>query len=126
MKTTWESIHSSTSTHYNNFRCTDENGMNALRELFPEGDADCDNFVLFSTSGVHGTYTTIESAENDLSKAIAITFLVIQPRVCTMRHGVCVPQTREEIAFLKTLRETSQEAIAGIGIDPTPHHAKNR
>lgn len=39
----------------------------ALRGMFPDAKADDMNFVLFSTSGVHGTYNTIEEAEKHLA-----------------------------------------------------------
>lgn len=111
----WQSITHRSATDYNNYRCTDGAGMQALRAMFPDAIANSENFVLFSTSGIHGTYQKIESAENNLEESIAITFLIIQPRICTMRHGVCVPENTDDITFLKTLRATSREAMAGIG-----------
>ncbi len=37
-----------------------------LREWFPDGRADEHNLVLFSTSGVHGSYLTLEDARRSL------------------------------------------------------------
>ena len=34
-------------------------GMEALRQLFPDGEANDLNAVLFSTSGVHGTFVMV-------------------------------------------------------------------
>lgn len=91
-------------------------GMAALRELFPSGDADDLNFVLFSTSGVHGTYCTIEAAEAD--PAIGVAFLVVHPRIVGLRYGNCEPKTNEDFAFLKRLRASSLGAVSTIGAAP--------
>lgn len=95
-------------------------GMNALRGMFPDAKADEQNFVLFSTSGVHGTYNTIEEAERFLTGADSegcskVTFLIVHPRLVTMRYGVCDPENQDDIDYLKQLRTSSQEAVAGIG-----------
>lgn len=87
--------------------------MAALRQMFPEGKADDLNFVLFSTSGVHGSYCTIEDAEAEPD--LGVTFLIVQPRIVGLRYGNCEPRTPEDFAFLKALRASSREAIATIG-----------
>jgi hypothetical protein len=89
------------------------NGMAALRQLFPEGKADDLNFVLFSTSGVHGTYCTIEDCE--AGEASDVTFVVVQPRIVCIRYGNCHPASADDFAFLKQLRESSREVAAAIG-----------
>lgn len=92
-------------------------GMLALRELFPEGEANDLNFVLFSTSGVHGTYWLIEEVEVGGEDAPSdVTFVVIQPRIVGMRYGNCTPETPEDFAFLKQLRASSHKAMASIGL----------
>lgn len=92
----------------------EEKGMQCLRDFFPDGVADYMNFVLFSTSGVHGTYLTIEEVEkSDEDKAV--TFLVIQPRTVYMTYGNCVPESDDDFKFLRKLRASSKRAIAGIG-----------
>jgi hypothetical protein len=100
-------------------------GMQALRGMFPDGKADAMNFVLFSTSGVHGTYNTIEEAETTiLGKAApdeacsSVTFLIVHPRIVALRYGECDPETPEDIAFLKRLRKTSHAAMSRIGSPP--------
>jgi hypothetical protein len=97
-------------------------GIKALREFFPDGEADDLNFVLFSTSGVHGTSRTIEDVEkfltfgpknNDPEESIGtdeITFLILRPRMVTINFGVCCPRNLEDIVFLKKLRESSRRA----------------
>lgn len=124
----WESVHKKEGGHYNNYGCHDRDGMEALRTMFPEGDADELNAVLFSTSGVHGLYNTIEEAEqyvlkyqdgsepgDDCDLVPDVTFLVVHPRLCTVRHGNCIPQNSDDIDFLKRLRESSWAAFSAIG-----------
>lgn len=96
-------------------------GMEALRQLFPDGEANDLNAVLFSTSGVHGTYCLIEEVEEDMQREVRdgprdVTFCVIQPRIVCMRYGSAEPRTADDIAFLKKLRASSAKALAGIGM----------
>lgn len=122
----WESFHRKDGGHYNNYGCRDEYGMRGLREMFPTGEANAMNVVLFSTSGVHGTYVTIEEVEawvgkpdplddSDEYAPRLVTFLIVHPRICTVRSGNCRPDTLDDIAFLKRLRATSWAALATIG-----------
>lgn len=121
----WRSVHRKEGAHYNNYSCRGEDGMAALREFFPTGEASELNLVLFSTSGVHGTYGTIEEAEADIARGNkdedgdectpSVTFLVVQPRICCLRHGNCYPTNEDDIAFLKKLRESSWRAVQEIG-----------
>ena len=108
--------------HYSIFRLEHNGGMIALRGLFPDAKADELNLVLFSTSGVHGTYNTIEEAESvikgtsedgDFSE---VTFVVVHPRLVTLRYGVCDPKNMNDIEFLKRLRKSSHDKFAGIGL----------
>ena len=122
----WKSVSGKDGAHYNNYYCQyDELAMQALRTLFPDDQSVNEmNVVLFSTSGVHGTYATIESIEEDWKRGAdengekpqrRVTFLVIQPRICCMRHGNCIPLTEDDFAFLKRLRELSWAALQMIG-----------
>lgn len=90
-------------------------GMTALRKLFPNGEADSMNMVMFSTSGVHGHYFTIEDMEAKVPGADSVTFMVIQPRLVVLRYGNVKPETKEDFAFLKKLRSTSWTAMANVG-----------
>jgi hypothetical protein len=104
--------------HYNIMRCASHEGMALLREMFPDGEADEMNFVLFSTSGIHGTYTTIEDIEREPEEwGNLLTFLVVQPRIVCTRYGLCAPETPEDFAFLKKLRASSHAAMRQIGQD---------
>ncbi len=134
----WISIHGKSGGHYNTFalgksmrenadEVERENGMKALREFFPNAKAGEYNACLFSTSGVHGMYTTIEEVENDMDKpddwegedgcgkSDSVTFLIIQPRIVCLRYGNCYPKTKDDIQFLKKLRASSRRALAKIG-----------
>jgi len=99
--------------------CREGMGMEGLRRLFPEGRANEENVVLFSTSGVHGSYKTLEDMEREVIGQRegdgAVTFVVVHPRTCCLRYGVCEPQNGDDIAFLKGLRESSREAMVRIG-----------
>ena len=96
-----------------------------LREMFPKGAANYLNFVLFSTSGVHGSYCTIEKAEATVQRGNKdedgedyhpqVTFLVVHPRIVALRYGNCSPQTDEDFAFLKRLRLSSWKVVQTIG-----------
>jgi hypothetical protein len=122
----WKSIHGQQGAHYNTYEARDADGMRALRNVFPEGEADDLNFCLFSTSGVHGMYTTIEEAEADWKRGgkdedgepttPSVTFLIVQPRIVCLRYGNCLPENEEDFAYLKRLRETSLKAAAKIGL----------
>lgn len=126
----WESIHKKEGAHYNNFGCHDKDGMEALRVLFPDGEACDEGFILFSTSGVHGRYDSIEDCQKwvdggqvayddqkdpEFLESSKVTFLVVQPRICCLRHGNCEPRTDDDFDFLKKLRLTSWAVMLNIG-----------
>lgn len=90
--------------------------MAALREMFDDAETNELNFAIFSTSGVHGTYNTIEEAEKFLKGEDAeghneITFLVVHPRLVSLRYSVCNPENQDDIYFLKKLRENSRKSV---------------
>lgn len=122
--------------HYNIFAFHDpEAGWRELREVFqdPEKDVDNMNLVVFSTSGVHGMYTTIEEIEAGLRKypdgppeteddgcwpddyyGDELTTTIYQPRICCLRYGR-VRVTLERVPYLKELRRRSWEVFQQIG-----------
>jgi hypothetical protein len=128
----FQSVSRKSGGHYNNFYIKPGRGMAALRNLFPDGEANDLNVVLFSTSGVHGSYTTIEEIEAGLQKYgdepdfggedwpddwhdNELTVLIVQPRLCTVRHGN-ITVTLADIPFLKKLRESSHRELCQIGM----------
>lgn len=103
--------------HYTFQQIDGDEAWDMLRGIFPDGKADPLNFVLFSTSGVHGSYTTIEDIEsNDDFAGLDLTYLVIHPRMVSANYGNIPIRTPEEFDFLKKLRKTSHEAIQLIGM----------
>ena len=119
----WENLDKTRpdSAHYSVMRLTEpKTGMEALRGMFPDAKANELNFVLFSTSGVHGTYNTIENAETFLlgeseDGFAEVTFVIVHPRLVAMRYGVCNPETQDDIDYLKALRESSWTVARAIG-----------
>jgi hypothetical protein len=119
----WENIDKARrdSAHYSIMRAANgSNTMAMLRDMFPNAKADDLNFVLFSTSGVHGHYGTIEDVETHLTAPTEeticnVTFVVVQPRLVALRYGNCTPETKDDIDFLKRLRASSHEVVAKIG-----------
>ena len=101
------SVHNSDVVHYNIFKTGD--CLDALKEMFPDGETDEMNFVLFSTSGIHGTYQTIEDEEK--APGVGVTFLIVHPRIVTLRYGVVYPETKEDFEYLKKLRKTSKRVV---------------
>lgn len=100
-----------------------------LKSIFPTGaEADEMNLVLFSTSGVHGTYTTIEDIEESFKKygdtveggrpddhsGDVLTVALLHPRLVCLRYGNMRVRP-EDIEWLKTLRAKSREAFSLIG-----------
>lgn len=102
-------------------------GIDELKDTFPNGVADRLNFCLFSTSGVHGRYSTIEDVEkyindvpidnreSDDDRCDTVTFIMISPRVLLFKYGNVRVVSQDDVDYLKKLRETSTKAIAGIG-----------
>jgi len=83
--------------------------MQLLKNVFPEGEANEMNFCLFSTSGVHGTYQTIEDEEKE--PGVGVTFLIVQPRLVTMHYGEVYPKSSEDFEYLKKLRKSSRDIV---------------
>lgn len=107
-------------TYYSVMRSSsDEESLGLLRQLFTEPIDFSLNFLLLSTSGVHGSYATIEDCEAELRETGVIesdiTFLVVQPRIVGLRYGNCKPRTQEDLDWLKSIREKSRKAMVEIG-----------
>lgn len=98
--------------HYSINKAIDSMGL--LRAVFPDGKADTMSFCLFSTSGIHGSYKTIEEYETENDES-GITFIIVQPRMVRLQYGVVSPESYDDIEFLKKIRESSKDAIKLIG-----------
>lgn len=121
--------------HYNIHSTEGLDGMKFLRQWFPDGNACEYAFAVFSTSGVHGSYTTIEQIEASLAKygddasflendddemwpedyhGCELTFLVVEPRIVKTTYGNATV-TLADIPFLKALRASSWLAVRNLG-----------
>jgi len=127
--------HRKEGAHYNIWVIS-SGGVAGLRAMFGDPPtANEMNFALFSTSGVHGQYTTIEEIEESLAKygptpafmqdeneesipddyqGPSLTVAVYHPRIIGIGYGN-VEVTLEDISFLKALRQSSWEAVQKIG-----------
>lgn len=117
--------------HYNIFAAQNEMEWAMLTNIFEplNWQADKMNFILFSTSGVHGTYTTIEDIEKSAEKygwnvkdnfdaddycSPYLTFLIVHPRIVNMRFGE-IKVRPFMLEKLKKLRKSSIEVVQKIG-----------
>lgn len=107
--------------------------MDALKAMFPDGGKGIDlmNFVLFSTSGISGSYCSIEDMEAMWKRGrcedcdcpegepectdFSITFLIIHPRIKNIKAGNALPRNQEEFDYLKELRQASWDVVHNIG-----------
>jgi hypothetical protein len=121
--------------HYNIWVIS-SGGVDGLRQMFGNPpEANEMNFALFSTSGVHGSYTTIEEIEESLLKygehpafledeseetmpddwyGNDLTVTVYHPRIIGVGYGN-VKVGINDIQFLKALRQSSWDAVLRIG-----------
>jgi len=129
----WSPVHDR-GGHYNIFRMEPGiNGIDALKEIFPEGEANDMNFVMFSTSGIHGTHFDLDDIEESLKKygdepdflrnvdkddtdvpddyiRNYLTILVIHPRLVQLKYGV-IEVILEDIPYLRKLAKSSVEVF---------------
>lgn len=97
----------------------DGDSVNALRQMFPDGKADSMNWVIGSTSGVHGGYTSLDeilagrnlTEDDDNYCGNLFTVLVIQPRRVRLLYGNVTITSDEDMAFLRGLIASSLEEI---------------
>jgi hypothetical protein len=83
--------------------------MDDLRAMFPTGEADELNWCFLSTSGVHGSYATLDDVER--TGAMEITVLVCAPRMVRMNYGN-VMVTPDDVPWLRNLARSTVEAVA--------------
>lgn len=87
------------------------------------------NLLIGSTSGIHGTYTSLDDLENpdseyrqeclaegeSVSETIgdteAFTFLVIQPRICRLIFGTIGFRSPEDFNWMRTIISESLDEI---------------
>lgn len=98
--------------HYGIAKIEPDDGMALLRSIFPNAEADQLNFVMFSTSGVHGSYLTLEEVGKSLAtpEPETLTILIVRPRTVFMQYG-SIKVGKEDLPFLKKLRKSSRKAM---------------
>lgn len=117
--------------HYSIMALGDEDGMAKLREIF-DGDVDYTmNWLVCSTSGIHGSYETLDQMfskdremhlrEEDCADGCfdargnyvrdVITVLVVQPRIVRTWYG-SIWITRDDVAWLRDVVAKSLKGIA--------------
>lgn len=89
--------------------------LDDLRRLLPDGTDYTLNWLVLSTSGVHGTYGTLDGWEPPNSGDIDdtgdhITVLLIQPRMVRVWYGY-ISVSSEDIPWL---RDQVRKSLAGI------------
>jgi len=105
-------------THYTTQRLE---SFQDIEEFFPEAEADDLNWFFTGTSGVHGTYTTLEEIEKawDITdgeqegyEGRNVTVLIVKPRMVTCVYGDVTIETKEQLSFLKKLAESTKKIIS--------------
>lgn len=123
MNETWQYVRKINSETAHNgvfYASSPKDTLAMLKTIFPKGEANEMNFVLFSTSGVHGSYGTIEEAEADEEHREVTSFLYIRPRIVCVVFGNVALGDADDIAFLKRLRQSSWDVVQKIGADRRP------
>ena len=93
-----------------------------LKRIFPEGKANDLNWFVASTSGVHGTYSTLDEIEKSIHTPVSeqkedeyypteLTCLIIMPRLVCLTYGCIEITKQEEIDYLRTLISSSLQEI---------------
>lgn len=84
-----------------------------VKAHFPDGKADARNWFVASTSGVHGTYDTLDDIEygKDGHFPTHLTVLIIHPRTVVLKFGV-IEVHQDDIAYLRGLIGSTLGAIA--------------
>lgn len=91
--------------HYNIYKF---DTIDVLKGMFPNSTCDNMNWVIFSTSGVHGTYTTLDDIERDGEGRLTVT--VLQPRKISIAYGE-IEVTKEDVPFLRKLAQSTLQAF---------------
>lgn len=87
-------------------------GIKEIRDIFNDDEEETDwtlNWLVLSTSGVHGSYTTLDKL--DFSDGYAcITALIIHPRLVVLRYGE-ITIAQDDVPYLRMLVSKSLEGI---------------
>ena len=100
---------------------TNDERWDHLKEYFQDDKADEMNMLMGSTSGIHGTSTTLDDLENpafialaelDISDDETFTILIIQPRIVRMTYGTIGIRSKDDINWLRDIITQSIAAFA--------------
>ncbi|MCY4584281.1 MAG: hypothetical protein OXE50_16025 [Chloroflexi bacterium] len=90
---------------------TNDKMWSTIKSIFPDNRADKMNWLLCSTSGIHGSYTTLDEIEKDPAFSEYpkfITILIIQPRRCHLFYtGELEIRDNKDITWLRNMIESS-------------------
>ena len=108
----------SDSAHYNVYSLgdTEKERWETLRKVFENGPNEM-NLLIGSTSGVHGSYVTLNKLEDPNSEyrqemeeegytienEEAFTVLLIQPRLCSLMYGTVGIHSPDDFKWLRTI-----------------------
>lgn len=123
-------------------------GGGTVRALFREPGADPElNWLFLSTSGVHGTYTTLDDIEADAARPLyegpaddcppealgryrwrvdadgrfEITVLIVHPRTVTLKYGEC----EFDLADIPWLRAAVERTVRGVVASQVGNRARD-
>lgn len=90
-------------------------GMEALKECFPDGEADMYNWCFLGQSGVHGSYTKLDDLNEDYldedGDPQQITVVVFRPRTVVALYGQVEVKSKEDEQFLRKLAKTTVQEV---------------
>lgn len=103
-----------------------------IGKKFSKGEADENCWILFSTSGVHGTYMTLDKIllaekvadEEEEEEEEFLTFLCVEPRLVRICYGNLPIRSEEDKAWLRRLAASSLKAIASSQKGNLPAESK--
>ena len=85
-----------------------------MKDYFPDGKATPLNWCFLSTSGVHGSYATLDGIhepEEGEKPFRHITVLIVQPRLVVMNYGNIDVENDEDEQWLRGLVRSTIEAV---------------
>lgn len=91
-----------------------------IKATFPEDDSwdNTLNWLFLSTSGVHGSYTTLDEIEqyvpdvdDEETYRPTLTALIVQPRTVCIRYGGEIEVAPEDVPYLRHVVARTLEGI---------------
>lgn len=94
--------------------------LDDVKLIFPDGKANKINWLYASTSGVHGSYRTLDELEKEWDEVDEeskepyrdITVQILMPRMVRVIYGEITLEKKEDIAWLRSLIKSSLDAMA--------------